>query len=362
MARVVGLILVVLFGVVLSADRGIELIHADKHIGKKVNDEQLRIFEGHVHFQQDTLHMWCDRAVMHEASEKIDFIGNVTIVAGKRTVRAERIEYYWKPRKAVCYQNVQIKSGQDSLFAQYLEYNFKTEDALARDDVYLFNSENKTHIWGQAGRHLPDENFSEVLGNAHLMKIDTAGGDTLHIFAEILQYFKQKEQKKAMAIDSVTIVQGNLKAVCDTAVYWVDEEKAVLRHQPQAWYEDNYLNAHLMKIEFDSLKLRKIVLIGQALAKSLADSTTGEENILKGKQIQFFVKNKKVERIIAINNASSLYYVTDESSEKGANYATADTIKIYFKTGKLDSIQIIGGARGTYYPEAFKKEIKLERP
>ena len=281
MVRVVGLILIVLSGAVLSADRGIELIHADKHIGKKVNDEQLRIFEGHVHFQQDTLHMWCDRAVMHEASEKIDFIGNVTIVAGKRTVLAERIEYYWKPRKAVCYQNVQIKSGQDSLFAQYLEYNFKTEDALARDDVYLFNSENKTHIWGQAGRHLPDENFSEVLGNAHLMKIDTAGGDTLHIFAEILQYFNQKEQKKAMAIDSVTIIQGNLKAVCDTAVYWVDEEKAVLRNQPQAWYEDNYLNAHLMEIEFDSLKLASKCSGGRIFTRGWEYVLWGPESFVK---------------------------------------------------------------------------------
>ncbi len=355
------LLLILICAVGLPAeDQGLELIHADKHIGKKVKGEQLRIFEGHVHFQQDTVHMWCERAVMHEALKKIDFDGRVRITDGKSTIRAKRIEYFWEEQQSYCYGNVQIKSEDDSLFSEYLEYNFDTGKALARQNLYLFNRPNQTHIWGQQGLYDPQQKFSQVTGQAHLMKIDTSSTDTLHIFAHILQYFNKKEERKAVALDSVVIIQGSLKAVCDTAVYWLDDEVTVLKHQPRAWYEDSKLKALQMKVYFDSLRLRQITLIGQAEARTLADSLTGEEDVLKGKLIHFFIKNKKPERIIAIDNASSLYYITDENAEKGANYATADTIKIFFNAGRLDSLSIIGGARGTYYPEAFKKEMKLE--
>ncbi|NOX89258.1 MAG: hypothetical protein GXO77_09530 [Calditrichaeota bacterium] len=345
-----------------SSDQGIELIHADRHIGKKVNGEQLRIFEGNVHFRQDTIQMWCEKAVMYEKSDKIDFLGNVIITDNLRTIRAAKIEYFWESRQAYCYDRVRIKSKDDSLFARFLEYNFKSGEVLARGDVYLFNRENLTSIWGKEGIYKPKEKFSQVAGNAHLMKLDTSSLDTMHIYADILQYFNRDSEKVAIALGSVRIAQGNLKAVADTAFYYVDKQIAVLNYNPQAWYEDSEMKSLQMVVHFDSLRLREITLKGKAVAKTVADSTTDEYDILKGKLIRFYIKDKKPERIIAIDNASSLYYVTEESAEKGANYATADTIKIFFTAGKLDSISIIGGARGTYYPEKFKKEIAIERP
>ena len=346
----------------LAQSKGLELLHAEKHVGKKVNGEQLRIFEGNVHFQQDTIHMWCDRAVMHEQQEKIDFEGRVKITNGRSTIRANKIEYWWASRQSYCYGHVRIKTEEDSLYAEYLEYNFKSGEALARDHLYLFNRENLTHIWGQQGFYRPEEKFSQVAVNAHLLKVDTSSTDTLNIFANVLQFYNQKQDRRAVAMDSVTILQGNLKAICDTAIYWLDKDMAVLKHRPRAWYRDSFLKGLEMEVYFDSLRLKQITLLGQAEARTLADSLTGDEDVLKGKVIHFFIKNKKPERIFAIDNASSLYYVTDENAEdRGVNFATADTIKIFFEAGKLDSISIIGGARGTYYPEAFKKEIKLEQ-
>lgn len=342
-----------------SSKDGLQLVHADRHIGKEADGEQLRIFDGNVYFEQDTLRMWCDRAVMREQKKRLDFFGHVKITDGLRTIRAKKIEYYWEERQAYCFGRVQIKSESDSLFARYFEYNFKSGKAEAKNDVFLLDRENLAHIWGMEALYLPDKKFSKVTGRAHLMKMDSTGNDTLNIFAHVLQYAKTSDQRIAQAFDSVKIMNGKLKAVCDTAVYFIDEEKAVLKHNPAAWYEDSELRSTLMSVYFDSLKLRKIKLEGAAVAKTLADSTTNEYDILKGKLIYFYIENKKPKRIIAINNASSLYYVTEQTEDQGANFATADTIKIFFNEGKLDSIAILGGAQGTYYPEKFKKEATI---
>ncbi len=347
-------------GVQKSGD-GLQLIHADRHIGKKVDGEQLRIFEGNVYFEQDTLRMWCDRAVMHEQKKRIDFTGNVKITDGHRTVRAKRIEYYWETRRADCFDRVQIRSAEDSLFADYLQYDFKSGRAEAKGNVFIFDRKNMTYIWGQTALYQPVQKLSRVCNDARLMKLDSAGRDTLHIYARLLQYRKLSSQRVADAFDSVKILQGRLKAVCDTAYYYVDDEQAILRPKPIAWYENSELQAKLMTVYFDSLKLREIKLEGNALAKTLADSVSGEYDILKGKRIYFYIKNKKPQRIVAVDNASSLYFITDSTAaDKGANFATADTIKIFMKEGKLDSIAILGGAQGTYYPQQFKKEAVLE--
>jgi len=361
MIRTVFLVAVMAFFTQQAPEKGLQLVHADRHIGKKVNGEELRIFEGNVYFEQDSLQMWCDRAVTHEQKKRIDFEGQVKVTDGHRTIRAKRIEYFWETRQANCFSDVQIKSKNDSLFADYLEYNFKSGRVQARGDVFIFNRENLTRIWGQIVQYNPDNKTSLVRQNAHLMKWDSTGNDTLNIYADILKYVKKDSQRIANAYDSVRIYQGKLKATCDTAIYYLDDEVAVLRSHPLAWYEDSELRSDIMTVYFDSLKLRSILLEGNAMAKSLADSANGEYDILKGKKIYFYIHNKKPRRIVAIDNASSLYFIEDSTAEdKGANFATADTIKIFMKEGKLDSIAILGGARGTYYPQQFKKEAAVE--
>ena len=344
-----------------ASDNGLQLVHADRHIGQKINGEQLRIFEGNVYFEQDTLQMWCDRAVMHEQKKRIDFLNNVKITDGKRTVWARRIEYYWETRQADCFGDVRIRSAEDSLFARYLQYSFKNGRVQARGDVFISSLENRTRIWGQSASYNPDQKLTLIEQKAHLMKWDSAAIDTMHIYARILKYIKRDSQRIAHAYDSVWIYQGKLKATCDTAVYYIDEQRALLRHHPVAWYEDSELRADQITVFFDSLKLRRIKLEGKAMAKTLADSALQEYDVLKGKSIYFFIKNKKPQRIIAIDNASSLYFITDSTAEdQGANFATADTIKIFMREGKLDSIAILGGARGIYYPQQFKKEASIE--
>jgi len=139
-----------------AQNKGLELLHADRHVGKKVGQELLRIFEGNVHFRQDTIQMWCQRAVMHEQKKKIHFEDQVKITNGRSTIRAERIEYFWETRQSYCYNQVQIKTEEDSLYANYLEYNFKSGQVRARDQVYLFNKKNLTHIRGYEGFYNPD--------------------------------------------------------------------------------------------------------------------------------------------------------------------------------------------------------------
>jgi lipopolysaccharide export system protein LptA len=337
----------------LAAQSGLELVHADKSIGKVAAGEEIHIFSGHVMFRQDTLEMFCDEATLYEKQDKLEFKGKVFITDGKKKIQAGKIDYFTKTKDSFCYNAVKIKSKMDSLYAEYVKYNFKTDIAYARENLFIYDEDNIVRIWGFEGRYDPANKHSSVIKNTRFTKIDTASSDTLVITAQKLDYFGG-EEPKAYAIDSVTILQGKLKAVCDSAVYFTKTELVSLNINPNAWYEDSEMNGNLIEAKFDSLDLKGITVTGSAKAISLADSIKKKYNELKGKIIYFDIENDQPKKITAVENASSIYYLKDEKTDQGTNYATSDTIIVFFTKGELDSISIKGGSEGIFYPSDYK--------
>lgn len=337
----------------LFADSGLELIHADKSIGREANGEQLHIFTGDVHFRQDTLEMFCDEAVLYEVKDILEFKGSVLVSDGHRRIRAKKIDYYIESHEAFCYESVRIRTNEDSLYAEYVTYNFKTDHASAKENIYIYNAENMVEIWGQDGIYNPDLKYSVVRTEARLTKIDTSSKDTLTITADRLEYFGG-EEPRAVGIDSVVILQGKLKAVCDSAVYFTKSELVLLNKNPYAWYEDSELSGINMQAQFDSLKLKSIFVSEDAKAISRADSVLKRNNVLMGKTIEFQIEEDQPKLIIASENASSIYYLNKDGQDQGSNFATSDTIMVYFAEGELDSIKIIGGSEGIFYPSDYK--------
>lgn len=342
-------------------DSGLELIHADKIVGKEVDGQKLRILFGNVHFHQDTIDMYCDEAIDVDDQRLLKFIGNVLIDDGHSRLRADSIEYFPERDLAICKNRVRMKRGSDSLYAEFFTYNFETEQAIAKKNVYLYNEKNRVQIWGDYGKYDPENKHSMIEKNSRFIKIDTSSGDTLTITAWQLNYYDREEDERAVAIDSVTITQGALRAVCDTAIYLPESEKVFLNRKPFVWYEESELSGNKMEAYFDSLKLREIYVYGEGEAKSLADSVQMKYNVLNGKEIRFFIEKDKPKKIKAIDNATSVYYLKDEESDQGVNFATADTIVIFFAEGELDSIKIKGGAEGIFYPSDYKGEKVFEQ-
>jgi lipopolysaccharide export system protein LptA len=346
-------ICIILIPFTLPANTGLELIHADKNVSREQNGRIIHEFEGNVHFRQDTLEMFCENALLYENKNMLQFTKNVLITNGHSRLRALKINYFTETKKAFCYDSVRIKTPKDSLYAEFLEYNFKTDEAEAEKNIYLYDAENTVFIRGEKGIYDPNKNHNLVRENAWFTKIDTASGDTLDITAVQLEYFGG-EDKRAVATDSVVILQGALKAVCDSAVYHTDTELVSLFGSPFAWYEDNKLSGVSMQAQFDSLKLKEIIVFENARAVSLADSVSGKENVLTGNKIQFEIEKNKPKLVTSTDNATSTYYLRNENEDQGSNYATSDTIQVYFVKGKLDSIAIIGGSEGTFYPSDYK--------
>ena len=344
---------------VFTDDR-LYLVHADKTSGKMTNNERIHIWSGSVHAYQDTVTMWCDSAIFFENRDKANFIGNVIIDDGHHKLRSNIIHYDTKMRIATCIGSVQINGEQDSLYADKFIYKFKNKAAQGFGNLFLWDKADGSKLWGDSGTYLNEQKESHIKGNAKLLKPGEAKQDTLIITSKKMDYYGLVP-KKAIATDSVKILKNSLQASCDSAIYHITEELVYLRINPFAWQEKNKMTGNEIDLELDSLDLKEIKIRGNSKIETLADSVNNQFNILKGKSIHVFIENENPVKIIARDNASSIYLVEEDKDKQGTNAASADSINVFFVNGSPDSINISGGTEGTFYPPDFKGEFSSER-
>jgi lipopolysaccharide export system protein LptA len=342
-----------------SSDGRLHLVHADKTSGRMINNKRIHIWKGSVHAYQDTVTMLCDSAIFYENQDKVDFIGNVIIDDGHHKLWANSINYQTDLRIATCIGNVRISGKKDSLYADRFTYNFKEKSANGSGNLFLWDRDEGSKLWGDQGYYLNEKRESHIKGNARLFKPNSNNQDTLIITSKKMEYYGIIP-KKAIAKDSVRIFKNNLQAKCDSALYSITEEKVFLRINPFAWQDENKMSGTEIDLKLDSLNLKEIIITGRSKVETLADSTNDQYNLLRGKSIQMQIEDNKPVKVIARDNASSIYLVEEDKEKQGTNAASSDSITIFFKEGSPDSINIAGGTEGTFYPPDHKGEFKSE--
>ena len=337
----------------------LELIHADISRGIVENDVPLRMLEGNVHARQDSIELFCDRAIYNELDKVLHLKGNVRMYRGKDTLLAKEARYFEESKIAIAEGNVKIFRPSQHMRSDYMEYHYQTDEIRATGNLYLKDQENSVAVTAGAGEYLPEKEYSYVEREAHLWRIDSTSTDTVHIYSRKMEYIFS-EQRKAIARDSVKIQQGNLIAYCDSAIYLVTDDVIFLKSKPRALQDNNKMNGREMKMILENREIREIHVQGEAQAISILDSTTQKENKLEGREIVMYIQNRKLNQIHAISNARSYYHLRENEDDRGINVASADTIKAFIVENELDSIAVIGGAQGTYYPENYKGKIVRE--
>jgi lipopolysaccharide export system protein LptA len=353
----IPLLLFSAFFLLSQSSSNVRIIHSDLNLGRMVDNQQLRILKGSVHVVKDTIHMYCDSAFYFEAQNKLVLLGNVEVDNGQRKIRALKITYYQDKDLTVSEGKVRVTSPDDSLYTHRLLYYQKKKEATATDSVFIWSKKDNVFITGKNGYFNDEKRYFRVQDSAYFLQIDSVKTDSFQVFADKLEYYGDT-LKYAVASDSVIILQGDLKAQADSTWYYRDKELAWLKGNPIVWFEKSELTGNIIKASFDSTVINHLDVYENAQAKTLNDTIKNEYNILKGKTIEFFITKSKPELIIARNNASSIYYLS-EQDDKGSNYSTSDSIYVFFQEGTVDSIEIIGGAEGTYYPDSYKEEKKF---
>ena len=334
-------------------------------------------------FKQGNTKVWCDKAVQLLNRNEIELNGNVKIVRDTVTLTAKKGRYYGNTRKADGEGNVKLKTSNVTLFAdlgtyyldeeraffqrnvrvidsttviysQQLTYFEKERKSEAMLDVKIVNRDDNFTMYGNYLVHSDSTHYSRMTENPRLIQIDTTDKgeiDTLAVKSIVMESFDDST-KKMIVKDSVVIVRGSLAARSGLLKYFRQDGKIELHNKPIVWYQENQVTGDTIFLTMEKKRLKSASIKSRAFVLSQSDSLYPNRfNQLTGRSILMTFKENKLQQTFVERNAMSLYFLYGDSAGNGVNKTSGDEITMRFDDGKPNTIHVIKGIEGSFFPE-----------
>ncbi len=370
------------FTTLFSQEKNLITIQAENLVGKTIGDENVREWQGNVYLTQGNIKLWCDNAIQYLSKNEVEVFGNVRVVRDTITLTAQRGRYYGNTKFADCEknvklqtknitltadfgkyfleerraefrQNVRIIDSSTTIFCDELTYFEKERKSIAIKNVKMQNVKDNITVFGNYLEHYDAAHYTKITQQPKLVQIDTTTKekDTLFVQSTTMESFGDT-LKKLVAQDSVVLIRGKLTAQCGMLSYIMKNDSIELQNNPIVWFDDNQITGDTISLQLQKKKLRTAYIRGHAFAVSSSNSQyQSRYNQLTGKNIILDFENNTLQKISVFQNAISLYFLYEDITPNGANKTTGDIISMKLKEGKPETIHILRGVEGTYYPE-----------
>jgi len=368
----------------------VELRSADELKVHMVNGEEVRELIGNVHFIQlsedgDSVFVWADRAMRYMTKDIIELFGNVRINRGGATLRSSLGTYSSRDRRAEMPRGVMLEQEGVTLTARKGTYWVDDKVAFVQGNVVLVDSVSRTTsdamtyfeeekravavgtvrveslkdnvtILGDSLIHYRGKGVSLVPKNPTLIQIDRSprgDNDTLVVVSDRMEAYRDSSDR-FLALGDVKVVRADLASRCGRALFDRTHDLIALQDNPVVWQGVNQMTGDSIAALLRDNQLRELRVIGRAMAVSRSDSAFRKRfNQLTGREMTLAFAQRKLQTIEVLRNATSLYYLFEDSTPNGVNRSSGDRIRIDFEEGRLDRITVIGGVEGTYAPESM---------
>lgn len=390
-AVMVAMALVLTAAVASGQGRPVELRSANQLNVRNVDGAQVRDFIGNVHFVQPSergqpVHLWCDRAQQYLEEGRIELMGNVRIVQDSVTLLGRQGTYHSRPRVATMNEGVRLERI-DGMVLTAREGRYQAEERTAwfYGDVIVVDSVSTTRcdtlVYAQAGRrsmakgrvsvlspadgvtvlgdslaHYGDLEYTIVPLRPRMVHVDTVHPgriDTLVVTGRTMEAYRDSTRRYVVR-DSVLFARNELSGRSGYALYRPSEGMVILLQSPVVWYDENQITGDSVAVLLEENRLNRVFVSGRAMAVSRSDSTLAERfDQLTGRELTLFFRDEAIERIEAVRNAISLYYLFEGDLPNGVNRSSGDRIVVQFEDGQVQDIVVHGGVEGIYRPEAM---------
>ncbi|NVM05220.1 MAG: hypothetical protein HWN67_23075 [Candidatus Helarchaeota archaeon] len=324
-------------------------------LGTFLQETDRFIFEGNVQFDDGMKKLISDKVVYDNNERIFYFDEGIKLIKDKKILTADRGIYYRDENRSYCEGNVKYVDSVQTFTCEKAEFFEESENINAYDNLVFNNFNENITITGGKGNYFGKEDFIEV--SEKPVMILKEKNTEMTVSGEKLEFFNKLS--KVIASRNVEISRENLKARCNIAEYIMKngEEKIILKENPTIVQDGSDIKGEQIELFLKDRNIYKLDVIEDAVATMSAD-TLGYNNELKGKNIYIFLRENKIEKMVAERNAESIYYLFEDGESKGANTVSGERITLYFTDENIERVIVDGGGEGIFYPSHLVREPK----
>ena len=340
----------------------LELVHADTLRYERAGGAEIVHFIGNVFFRRGKKELRCDHAIYYRDREVTVFKGHVVFVDSSRSLQADYVEYYSEPELERARGRVHLTVDKKEIFADELEYQVDREWARGKGNVLFEDPDNGVQLRCDEFTYDRAAERGESERNPVLVKLDSLRHTEMTIRSRKMSYDGKK--KIAVALDSVVITRGDIRALADTARYVDPENRIDITGRPRVRQQNTDMRARKIVLFLENDRLKQARLVGKAAIVShfLVNGLPAADR-LYGAEIWMDVENDTLRHMKILGQATSVYHVIDENVVQGLNQVMGDEMELFFESGKVKRVSILsepGLSKGKYFPRKFTDKKPAE--
>lgn len=256
-----------------------------------------------------------------------------------------------------------ILKGDEKLY-----YDQVQQMGEAKGNAEIFSKKDNIYINAQEGKLNGKQGISRFYGGRAYMRMIDEKNDTLWVVADTLisigTKFKdknekitqqdsleaEKQPKMMFAYYNVKIYKSDLQGLCDSLAYNMKDSIINFYRQPVLWNVGNQISADSIRILNKDNKPHKIIMRENSFI--ISQDSIGNYNQMKGKYIDAFLKDGKMDKVFVEGNSESIYFMLkdDNKSMSAMHKVICGSVKAEFEENELSEVTFYHQIDGDVIP------------
>lgn len=195
---------------------------------------------------------------------------------------------------------------------------------------------------------------------------DFSQGDSLFIHGDTLQMFTYHLNtdsvfREARAYHKVRVYRSDVQAVCDSLVFSSKDSCLVMYRDPILWNRNQQLLGEEIRVYMNDSTIDWAHIHNQALSVERIDSIN--YNQVTGKDMKAYFRNGEMRQVEVVGSVRLVYYPMEKDSTLiGMNVSETSQLNIFLENRKLKRMVMTPQSSGTLYPmtQIPPEKMKLE--
>ncbi len=335
---------------VLEGREGVRIIHGDVTItadrGLHYRGRQLTYFIGNVNIDQDEMHMQGDEGEYRRADDIAILRNHVQIRDRGLEIDCDEATFHRTTERAWLKGNVVVVDSATTLTADSLYYDKANLVSEAFGNVEIIDRKEGIRLTGRHGFYYRETGVG-IMDQLPRLTVDPDSKEPTTVDSDTMLFYPDK--RMAVAHGRVKILKGGTVTQCDSAVVLDDLQRAELYGNPLAKQGNVSMQGDKLVMGYDEDQVNQIDIIGKATIKETPKDSLviDRDSWVRGDSMVLYMRENRLDSMSVSGSAESEYYPASVDRVE-ANYARGDSMFFTFKNDSLDHVWIIGKADGAY--------------
>ncbi len=324
----------------------------DSYWGEYNVDSKLAVFKDEVVLQNPQFTLETDTLRYNTVTNVATIVGPTDIYSDNNKIYSELGYYNTNNRQAILLDRSVLSNDSKNLTGDSLFYDAEKGISEAYGNIFYSDTINHNLLAGEYAY------FNELNDSAYAtdraVVMDYSQGDTLYMHADTIWAVTRNNEtdslyRQVRACHRVRAFRSDLQAVCDSLVFDSRDSCMTMYTDPILWTQGQQLLGEEMKIYMDTASIDWIHVINQTLYAEQLD--TAKYNQIKGQEMKFFFKEKKLHEMQVIGSVEVVYYVLDDDSlYVGVNTTSSGRLSAFMENNEVSKIVVPTQSSGIFYP------------